>query len=63
VKFKGYCSRDNKRLLVYQYLENGDFSTLLFGEFYNYKKYFCQIIFINDRTLGLQIIYFKDVQS
>lgn len=63
MKFKGYCLHDNKRLLVYEFLENGGLSTILFGEFYNYKFFFGQIIFINVRTLGLQIIYFKDVQS
>ncbi|KAH9552967.1 hypothetical protein CY35_09G095600 [Sphagnum magellanicum] len=31
VKLKGCCLRDNKRLLVYEYLENGDLANLLFG--------------------------------
>ncbi|KAH9553228.1 hypothetical protein CY35_09G108000, partial [Sphagnum magellanicum] len=30
VKLKGCCLRDNKRLLVYEYLENGDLPNLLF---------------------------------
>ncbi|CAM6001652.1 unnamed protein product [Sphagnum balticum] len=33
VKLKGCCLRDNKRLLVYEYLENGDLANLLFGKF------------------------------
>jgi serine/threonine protein kinase len=40
VKLKGCCLRDNKRLLVYEYLENGDLANLLFGEFFNFEKYF-----------------------
>jgi serine/threonine protein kinase len=40
VKLKGCCLRDNKRLLVYEYLENGDLANLLFGEFLNFDKYF-----------------------
>ncbi|CAN5976136.1 unnamed protein product [Sphagnum jensenii] len=31
VKLKGCCLRDNKKLLVYEYLENGDLTNLLFG--------------------------------
>jgi serine/threonine protein kinase len=31
VKLKGCCLRDNKKLLVYEYLENGDLANLLFG--------------------------------
>ncbi|KAH9552963.1 hypothetical protein CY35_09G095400 [Sphagnum magellanicum] len=31
VKLKGCCLRHNKRLLVYEYLENGDLANLLFG--------------------------------
>ncbi|KAH9553240.1 hypothetical protein CY35_09G108700, partial [Sphagnum magellanicum] len=31
VKLKGCCLRDNKRLLVYEYLENWDLANLLFG--------------------------------
>ncbi|CAK9236615.1 unnamed protein product [Sphagnum troendelagicum] len=31
VKLKGYCLRDNTKLLVYEYLENGDLTNLLFG--------------------------------
>ncbi|CAK9882197.1 unnamed protein product, partial [Sphagnum jensenii] len=31
VKLKGCCVRHNKRLLVYEYLENGDLADLLFG--------------------------------
>ncbi|KAH9553233.1 hypothetical protein CY35_09G108300 [Sphagnum magellanicum] len=30
VKLKGCCLRDNKRLLVYEYLENGDLAKVLF---------------------------------
>jgi serine/threonine protein kinase len=33
VKLKGCCLRGNKRLLVYEYLENGDLANLLFCEF------------------------------
>jgi serine/threonine protein kinase len=40
VKLKGCCLRDNKKLLVYEYLENGDLANLLFGEFLNFNKYF-----------------------
>jgi serine/threonine protein kinase len=40
VKLKGCCLRDNKRLLVYEYLENGDLTNLLFGEFFIFDKYF-----------------------
>jgi serine/threonine protein kinase len=44
VKLKGCCLRDNKRLLVYEYLENGDLANLLFGEFFNFDKYFHTLI-------------------
>jgi serine/threonine protein kinase len=40
VKLKGCCLRDNKRLLVYEYLENGDLAKVLFGKFVNINKYF-----------------------
>jgi hypothetical protein len=40
VKLKGCCLRDNKRLLMYEYLENGDLANVLFGEFLNFDKYF-----------------------
>ncbi len=40
VKLKGCCLHDNKKLLVYEYLENGDLANLLFGEFLNIDKYF-----------------------
>jgi serine/threonine protein kinase len=39
VKLKGCCLRDNKRLLVYEYLENGDLAKVLFGKFVNIDKY------------------------
>jgi serine/threonine protein kinase len=39
VKLKGCCLRDNKRLLVYEYLENGDLAKVLFGKFVNINKY------------------------
>ncbi len=40
VKLKGCCLRDNKRLLVYEYLENGDLAKVLFSKFVNIDKYF-----------------------
>ncbi len=39
VKLKGCCLRDNKRLLVYEYLENGDLAKVLFGKFVNINEY------------------------
>jgi serine/threonine protein kinase len=40
VKLKGCCLRDNKRLLVYEYLENGDLANL----FFNFDKCFHTLI-------------------
>jgi serine/threonine protein kinase len=40
VKLKGCCLRHNKRLLVYEYLENGDLADSLFGEFFNFENIF-----------------------
>jgi serine/threonine protein kinase len=76
VKLKGCCLRDNKRLLVYEYLENGDLANLLFGEFFNFDKYFhtsiifsfflhffCLTIFTNgSRTLRFYHTHFR-IQS
>jgi len=71
VKLKGCCLRDNKKLLVYEYLENGDLANLLFGEFINFDKYshlyhffffpsfFCLTIFSNDRTLRFYRTHFN----
>ncbi len=71
VKLKGCCLRDNKKLLVYEYLENGDLANLLFGEFINFDKYshlyhffffplfLCLTIFFNDRTLRFYRTHFN----
>jgi len=71
VKLKGCCLRDNKKLLVYEYLENGDLANLLFGEFINFDKYshlyhflffpsfLCLTIFSNDRTLRFYHTHFN----
>ncbi len=71
VKLKGCCLRDNKKLLVYEYLENGDLANLLFGEFINFDKYshlyhflffpsfLCLTIFSIDRTLSFYHTHFN----
>jgi serine/threonine protein kinase len=44
VKLKGCCLRDNKRLLVYEYLKNGDLEKVLLSKFVYIDKYFYILI-------------------